>query len=137
MSHSAEGDGVFKIAKVGRGRGVLTARPVAPQRLVQPLDSAAVLVNTGSGSISGVRIVLAPGTPVVLEPKITRGERYLVTVTDDAGTPWLGRAIWGPWPLRLQLPAGSYLLRLFDDKGARSSTQLTVGSTPVRTPIVP
>ena len=137
MGYGTESDGAFKIARAGRGRGMVTARATSPNRLVQPQESSAVQVNTASGSITGLRIVLKPGTPVVLEPKMTRSERYLLTVTDDAGTAWFSRSIWGPWPHRFQLPPGSYTVRVFDDKGPRSSTPLTVASAPVRMTVVP
>jgi hypothetical protein len=122
-----EGDGVFTINGAGRGRGVVIAS-------TKDRSITAVPVNTASGSITNLRIVMKAGTRVAFEQKFDRTERYLVSLVDEAGTPWMS-SYSGPWTNRLVLPPGSYVLRIHDDNTLRKSIPVTVGATPLRVPV--
>jgi hypothetical protein len=130
MGYRTEPDGTFKIDQAGRGRGVLIAT-------TKEQVTAAVPVDTTGGPVSNARIVVRAATRVALEAKFGRGEQYLLVLVDEGGTPWMSSNWAGSWTMRLQLPPGSYTLRVHDEKTLRRSIPITVGATPLRVPVTP
>jgi hypothetical protein len=128
MSYGGGGEGAFTITGAGRGRGVVIAEASDPRTVT------AMAVNTAAGPVTNLRVVMKAGTRVAFEYKFDRSERYLVSLVDEAGTPWMS-SYSGPWTMKMVIPPGSYTLRIHDDKTLRKSIPVAVGATPLRIPV--
>jgi hypothetical protein len=124
-------DGSFQAFSVPRGRLVVTAR-------AQGLGSAATVVDTTRGSVSGVKLILRGGTTVTFLPQRATADRRLLTIADERGVPVWSQVLEGPWPVPVELSPGAYTLEVKDEAGeVRVRHGFTVGDAGLTIPFVP
>ena len=126
-----DGEGHFEVHHLPRGRNLL--RVVGRDSPI-----AAVIVDTTSGPVEDLRIVLRPGTPVSLHAHPDTLGTYLVALRDAADVPVWGDSVGVGPPHTLHLPPGSYgLERAWEDGRPIDRRTIEVKDAPLRIELGP
>jgi len=126
-------DGTLKIRGLGRGEYVFRTsnHDGVDQGAWEgtPWVSGNHYLDTRTGSITGLEVVLRPAAGLVLQAAAGAGDRARFAVVDALGLELVGSRLHGSEPRLLQLPAGCYRVALLDLHGAvLSQRSVTLGS---------
>ncbi len=119
--HESDAEGKFRIPNLARGTYLLRTRD--PEG---PWAQSATLVDTTTGPIDDLRIVLVRGVPLVLSSSSEHWSAVRFTIRDASGQPVLSSQLSSPDPWKILLAPGTYELETRRGEAADSVRRISI-----------
>lgn len=120
---ATEADGRFRFAAARRGRYLLIGSDDGHAK-------RSLIVDTTSGPVRNVDLVLGPGTRVTFDAAAADVD-CLMQLRDSAGTLLVSHRVWGSGRWAMTLAQGAYTLTVFDDDRLLRTRPFSVGPAPM------
>jgi hypothetical protein len=124
LSRTCDAKGEFRFEQLGRGRYLVCAQVKSARHDWRVIDTAA-------SDVTGIELRLGAVQPVTVRCATRSQELFAFIVRDDKGQPIASWRLSASIALPLELPAGRYVLEVWDDHQRRTSARFLVGNEPV------